>query len=119
MEAKLIINNVDFSPWIIEGGLQHSKTYRQARDVVTLDGTLYRAQVVKRTIGVSLVEMRGTTLATLKAALVNPATVQFTDPDTGNLLTAVFYVSDPSEEAKTVTGGNTYYSGASFTLEER
>lgn len=119
MEAKLIINNVDFSPWIVEGGLQYAKTYRQARDVVTLDGTLYRAQVIKRSIGVSLVELRGTTLATLKAALTSPATVQFTDPDTETLLTAVFYVSDPSEEAKTVVGGNTYYSGVSFNLEER
>lgn len=118
MEAKLIINNVDFSGWIVEDGLSYSEIYRQGRDVTVLDGTLYRSQIKKYGIDVDLVEMRSSTLAVLKQALIqSPATVQFTAP-TGDTLTRSMYISDQSEGVKTVRGGNTYYSGISFALEE-
>ena len=118
MEAKLIINNVDFSGWIVEDGLSYSEIYRQGRDVTVLDGTLYRSQIKKCGIDVELVEMRSSTLAVLKQALImSPATVQFTAP-TGDTLTRSMYISDQSEGVKTVRGGNTYYSGISFALEE-
>lgn len=119
METKLIINGTDFSPWVKEDGIKYGATYRQSRDVVVLSGTLYRAQIEKYTLSVSLVELRDNTMATLKAAmLTNPATVQFTTPS-GETLTRSCYLSDPSEGAKTVKGGNTYYSGVSFAVEER
>ena len=119
MEAKLIINGTDFSPWVAEDGIKYGATYRQSRDVVVLSGTLYRAQIEKYTLSVSLVELRDNTMATLKAAmLTNPATVQFTTPS-GETLTRTCYLSDPSEGARTVKGGNTYYSGVGFTVEER
>ena len=64
-------------------------------------------------------ELRDNTLATLKASLVtHPATVTFTD-DEGNDLTRAMYVTGPTVAAKTVKGGNTYYSGVSLTLEEK
>ena len=66
---------------------------------------------------VQLVELRDNTLATLTAALSSPATVLFTD-NQGNDLSRTMYVTGPTEPAKTVRGGNTYYSGVSFTLEE-
>ena len=119
MEAKLINNGVDFSPWVAEDGIGYGVEYRQGRDVVVLNGTLYRAQIEKYTLDVSLVELRDNTMVTLKLAmLTNPATVQFTTPS-GETLTRSCYLSDPSEGAKTVKGGNTYYSGVSFTVEER
>lgn len=119
MEAKLIINGTDFSRYIVEGGLKFSPVYRQSRDVVVLDGTMYRAQVKKWQIDVTLVELRDQTLALLQAALgTNPATVQCTPPD-GITITHSFYVTDISTEAKTVRGGNTYYAAPSFTLEEQ
>lgn len=118
MEAKLIINNVDFSGWIAEDGLSYSQIVRQGRDVTVLDGTLYRSEIIKWGIDVELVELRGSTLAVLKQAFItSPATVQFTTP-AGDTLTRSMYISDQSETAKTVRGGNTYYSGISFALEE-
>lgn len=119
MEANVIINNVDFSPWIAEGGITYKEIYRQGRDIVALDGTLYRSQIKKRGMDISLVELRDNTLAILKQALVtSPATVTFRW-STGESLTRTMYISDQSEEAKTVRGGNTYYSGISFSLEEK
>ena len=39
MQAKLIINGEDFSPWLRENGLQQTEIVRQGRSVVALDGT--------------------------------------------------------------------------------
>lgn len=118
MEVKVIINNVDFSPWIVEDGLNFSDIYRQSRDVTVLNGTLFRAQVKKLKIGISLVELRDNTLFTLEAALTSPATVQYSLTN-GQTVTKTFYVSGYSRGVKTVKGGNTYYSGVSFELEEK
>ena len=120
MQLKLIINGQDFSPWLVEDGLTFGETYRQSRDIITLDGTLYRSQFRKLTMDVGLVELRDNTLALLTAALYSavPASVQYTTGD-GVLHTNTFYVSDLSYGAKTVRGGNTYYSGAGFSLEAR
>ena len=119
MQIKLVINGVDFSPWVAEDGLAFGETYRQSRDVVVRDGTLYRAQISKMTLGVSLVELRDNTLALLVSALksANPATVQTTRE--GLDITRRCYYSDISYSAKVVTGGNTYYSGSGFVLEEK
>lgn len=118
MQAVLTINNVDFAPWVAEDGLEYSEDYRQSRDVVTLDGNLYRSQIAKTTIDVELVEIRDSTLAKLALALTSPATVQYSTRS-GSTASRTFYVSDVSYGAKTVRGGNTYYSGVGFTLEER
>ena len=58
MEAKLIINSVDFSPWVAENGIKYGEVYRNSRSVVTLDGTLYQTQVTKHSLDVALVELR-------------------------------------------------------------
>lgn len=120
MQLKLIINGQDFSPWLVEDGLTFGEIYRQSRDVITLDGTLYRSQIRKLTMDASLVELRDNTLALLTAALYRavPASVQYTTSD-GVLHANTFYVSDLSYGAKTVRGGNTYYSGTGFSLEAR
>ena len=118
MEVKVIINNVDFSTWIVEDGLSFSDIYRQSRDVTVLNGTLFRSQVKKLKIGISLVELRDNTLFTLESALTSPATVQYSLTN-GQTVTKTFYVSGYSRGVKTVKGGNTYYSGVSFELEEK
>lgn len=118
MEAKIIINNTDFSPWIVEDGLEFSDIYRQSRDVTVLNGTLFRAQVKKLEIGISLVELRDSTLALLETALTSPATVQYSLTN-GQTVTKTFYVSGYSRGVKTVKGGNSYYSGVKFDLEEK
>lgn len=119
MQIKLVINNYDISQWVAEDGLNFGETYRQSRDVVVRDGTLYRAQISKMTLGVSLVELRDNTLALILSALksASPATVQTSRE--GLEITRQCYCSDISYSAKTVTGGNTYYSGCTFALEEK
>lgn len=117
MQIKLTINGVDFAPWVAENGLTRSPLVRQSRSIVVLNGTEYRTDVRKHSLEVQLVELRDNTLATLTAALSSPATVLFTD-NQGNDLSRTMYVTGPTEPAKTVRGGNTYYSGVSFTLEE-
>lgn len=119
MEAKLIINGTDFSPWLLEGGLQQTEVVRLGRSVVTLDGTAHRQETVRRGLSVSLVELRdGTWYRLLDALQIRPAAVRYIDDRLGDT-TKLFYVSAPTAAAKTVRGGHTYFQGASFTLEER
>lgn len=119
MQAKLIINGVDFAAWAVEEGIEQGTIMRQERSVVTLDGTNYAAWIEKRELTFEAVELRDNTLATLVAALSpNPATVTYTDITKGDR-TATFYIIEVGATDKIVVGGNTYYSGFGFTLEER
>ena len=119
MKAILIINGVDFSPWLLSGGLQQTEVQRLSRSVVTLDGVSHRQEIVKRGITVSMVEMKDETWYRMMDALkTRPATVRYIDDRYGDT-TRLFYVSSPTAAAKTVRGGHTYFQGASFTLEEK
>lgn len=119
MEAKLIINDVDFAPWCKSGGIQQATTSRRSREVVATDGTVYRKEIRKRQLSVSLVELRDSTAQRLLAALRDsPATVTYTDAEYGNLVKQ-FLISPPQQTTKTVTGGNTYWNAISFTMEEK
>lgn len=119
MEAILIINGVDFTPWLRSGGLQQTEVIRQGRTVVGLDGTAYRAEIVKRGISVGLVELRDGTWYRLAAALQGrPAVVRYIDDRLGDC-TKRFYITGPTAAAKTVRGGHTYFTGGSFELEEK
>lgn len=119
MEAILVINGTDFTPWLKEGGLQQSEISRRGRSMVDLNGTEYRDEVIKRAISVSLVEMRDTTWYKLTAALrPRPAAVRYIDDGLGDV-TKLFYISGPTAVAKTVRGGHTYFSGGTLSLEEK
>lgn len=119
MEAILIINGVDFTPWLLAGGLQQTEIPRLQRSVITLDGVSHRQEVIKRGIAVSLVELRDGTWYRLRSALqTRPATVRYIDDVYGDTA-RLFYVSGPTAAAKTVRGGHTYFQGVSFSLEER
>lgn len=118
MRAKLVINGVDFSPWVKEGGLIQREIARQSRSVVTLNGTEYRSEIIKRSIEVSLTKMRDDTWRRLLDALQRrPATVTYIDDRLGET-TRRFYVSGPSAAADKVLGNVTSMSGGAFTLEE-
>lgn len=119
MRAILIINNVDFTPWLRAGGLQQTEIVRRGRSVVALDGTEYRSEILKRGISVSLVELRDVTWYRLQDALkTRPATVRYIDDRLGETVRQ-FYVGGPTAAAKTVRGGHTYFSGGAFSLEEK
>ena len=114
MEAILIINNVDFTPWLRSGGLQQTEIVRRG-----LDGTEYRSGILKRGISVSLVELRDTSWYRLTDALrARPAAVRYIDDRLGETVRQ-FYVDGPTAAAKTVRGGHTYFSGGAFSLEEK
>lgn len=119
MRAILIINGVDFGPYLRSEGLTQTEITRRGRSVVTLDGTEYRNEIVKRSIAVSLVELRDKTWYRLASALnTRPASVRYIDDRYGDN-TRLFYVSGLTSAAKTVRGGNTYFSGIAFQLEEK
>lgn len=115
---KLIINGVDFTPWVREGGLVQREITRQVRSVVTLGGMEYRSEIVKRSLEVSLVRMRdGTWNRLLKALEKRPAVVAYTDDRLGET-TRRFYVSGPSATTERALGNALCFSGGTFTLEE-
>lgn len=119
MRAILIINGVDFTPWLQSGGLQQMEITRRGRSIVDLNGTEYRDEIIKRAIAASLIELRDTTWYKLIAALrTRPATVRYIDDDLGDV-TKRFYISGPTAAAKTVRGGHTYFSGGTLSLEEK
>lgn len=119
MEAILIINDVDFTPYLCSGGLQQKEVVRQGRGMVDLSGTAHRVEIVKRGISVGLVEVRDKTWYRLVGALqTRPATVRYIDDRLGEVVKR-FYVTSPAASAKTVRGGHTYFSGGSFELEEK
>ncbi|MCI8527268.1 MAG: hypothetical protein HFF17_15460 [Oscillospiraceae bacterium] len=119
MRAKLIINGVDFSPWILEEGLEQYEITRQERSVVGLDGVDYRTAVVKRGMNVSLTRMKDETWYRLLGALRRrPAEVEYVDDALGSAK-KLFYVSAPTATTRLVRGNTTYFGGGSFTLEER
>lgn len=120
MQATLTINGTAFHPWAREGGIEQSPVVRQEREIVTLDGTKYSTSILKRAITFSAVELRSNTLVTLISALqTNPAEVVYTEMATGESRTSIFYVTEIQAAEKVVVGGNTYFEGFGFTLEER
>lgn len=119
MRAILIINGVDFTPYLRSEGLTQSEITRRGRSVVDLNGTEHRDEIVKRSIAVSLIELRDTAWYRVVDALnTRPAAVRYIDDRYGDT-TRLFYVSGLTAAARTVRGGHTYFAGGSFTLEEK
>lgn len=118
MQTALKINGVDFTPYIMSGGLVQTPILRQSRTVETIGGTLFKTEVEKRGISVQLVEVRDLTLTRLLDAVSQLSSVEY-DDIRGYRRTAYFYVSVSNASAKRVVGGNTYYSGVSLEMEEK
>lgn len=118
MEYKLKINGVDITPFVREGGIQQSEVKRQSRRVVTLDGNLHLAEVTKRTQTVHLRQLRTEELKIIFDLIsVAVAQVTFTDKALGEI-TRQFAITWRNAGVRKVEGGNTYWSGATFTMEE-
>ncbi|MBP3389139.1 MAG: hypothetical protein J6K98_04605 [Clostridia bacterium] len=118
MEAKLVINGVDFVPYCAANGIQQSDIVRRSVSVTTLDGTLHHQKIIKRQLSVSLVELRNDTLKMIITSLSSPATVEYTDKS-GVDRSGTFYISGPDATEKTISGGNTYWTGITLTLTEK
>ncbi len=118
MQVFMEINGLDITGAIKEDGITQSEFTRASRQVVTLSGHMEQSEVRKRRISVQLMEMRDSYWYAICAALnTRPVTVRYIDDATGES-TKLFHVTSPTASAKTVTGGNTYFRGGSFTLEE-
>lgn len=118
MQVFLDVNGLIITGSIAENGITQSEVSRRAKEVVTLDGLLERAEVLKRRISVRLVEVTDKRWYEICAALkTRPATVHYIDDKLGET-TKLFYVSSPTASARRVVGGITYFRGGSFTLEE-
>lgn len=119
MIAKLIINGVDFIPFLREGGVEQYPIVRQRVQVVYLGGKLVERSVEKRGMNLAMLKLRDshkdTVMAALKEATV--ATVEYTDQDLGER-TSRFYVRDAKSTIERIEGGNTYWSNITATLEE-
>ena len=118
MEYKIIINGFDLSPYLLAGGVSEKPIVRQSREIVTMDGTLHRAEVRKPGWSVQLVTLMDETYHRICEALTSPAEGTVTKPD-GNSESRVWYISQPAGGVKTVRGGHTYYSGVRFELEAK
>ena len=87
MRAILIINGVDFSPYLRSEGLVQREITRQGREVVDLGGTSYRSGIIKRGISAELIELRDETWYRLSAALRDrPAQVRYIDDRMGEVV---------------------------------
>ena len=119
MRAILIINGIDFGPDLRSEGLIQTEITRQGRAVVDLNGTSYRAGIIKRGISAELVEVRDEVWYRLAAALrERPVQVRYIHDRLGEVV-KTFYVSGPSAAARTVRGRHTWFSNVSFELEEK
>ena len=47
MQVKVVVNGVSHAEWLAEGGYVLTPLLRQARSVVTIDGTDWRTQIKK------------------------------------------------------------------------
>lgn len=121
-KASLTINNVSFNDWIKENGIRYSVAERVVKTIVTMDGTKHERKILKDILEVDLFDMPDSELYLVESALssASPALVSYTTKSGLSRSSVPFYVtSSISPTAKTVIGNSTYFTGLSFTIEEK
>lgn len=120
MRYSLIINGYEFGGYIPEDGIKVSKTPRNEKTVITLDGVKHTKSREKTQLSVELLDMPDSTFTFLKTYLSkNPADVSLTDFYEGQIITSQFYVSNVTYGVKKAYGTISRLSSPSFDLEER
>lgn len=118
---KVIINNVDFTPFILVGKLTWEKNDIDGSDAGrTLDGVMHRKRVTsKRGLAFTCKRMSTDELQRL-CEVLSPeyVSVTYLDPELG-LVTKTFYSSKLSSVAWGVVGNTTYWENAQFSLVEK
>ncbi len=121
MKMVVVINSVDFTPFILVGKLTWEKNDIDGSNAGrTLDGVMHRQRVTsKRKLSFTCKRMTTEQLQELCLALA-PEYVQVTylDPEMG-MVTKPFYSSQLSSVAWGAIDGTTYWEGAQFSLVER
>lgn len=121
MRFQLIVNSFDVTSYIKEGGIDISYVDRVTRSVETMDGKKHYASIQKLKISVSLLDRLYDTSYQLLASTLttNPASVSYTNFDTGSVYTGTFYIFDKSHKPFKSFAGVTLINDGSFTLEEQ
>lgn len=117
-QATLSQGSTDFSGYVKLDGVEQGYTERAGASVITLDGTLYKTSVKKRTLSVKLHDMYDTDLRTLFSGIAHLAYWAYLDADLGSR-TANFYLTGPTVRQTVARQGKTLCTGISFTLEEK
>lgn len=118
MKPYLILNNINVIGLVAQDGLTQSETYRQQREVVTLDGTKYMTSIAKRTLSIQFVTISMESWQKICRALYDrPVMVQYVDEDTGEAA-KLFYVTSKEHGTKRYHGGHLWVT-PSLELEER
>ena len=118
VQATLSQGSTDFSPFVAFDGVEQGYTERAGSSVVTMDGTLRKVSVRKRTLSVKLRDMWHEDLTGLFAGVEELASWSYLDADAG-ARTAAFYLTGPTVRQKKVRDGKTLCAGISFSLEEK
>lgn len=121
MRVQLIVNGFDLTPYIPEEGIIQSPIERVRKSVVVMDGTEYRTMIEKTKLDVNLLDMPDNEFTPIVAAVGSryPAIVTYTNKNGRTYSSVSFYQTTPTAKAKKVIGDTTYWSGISFTLEEK
>ena len=117
-QATLSQGSTDFSPFVAFDGVEQDWVERAGSSVVTLDGTLWKTGIRKRTLSVTLRDMWHEDLIALFSGVTALAAWSYLDENSG-ARTAYFYLSGPKVRQKLARGGKTLCSGISFSLEEK
>lgn len=117
-QATLSQGTTNFSSFVALDGVEQGYTERAGASIVTLDGTLYKTSVKKRTLSVKLHDMYDTDLRTLFSGISQLASWTYLDADAGSR-TANFYLVGPKVKQTVAREGKTLCTGISFTLEEK
>lgn len=119
MQFYLKINGVDFSPYVAGGGVTVEQVVRKSRRVTVLSGTDYRAEIHKVRVAVQLLTVADGTWKRLRTALEGRTVEAEYTGAGGESVAKTFYPMNLREPVREVKGGNTYYRGITFTLEEK
>lgn len=119
MRINLIADGLDLIPFLAEGGIVQIDVERQNVQVTTLDGKLWKRSKRVRGFELSCRTMRDSFFQKISAALApDQVSLTYTDRDTGTDRTALFYVGERTAGVKQIRGGNTYWQGVRYYLEE-
>lgn len=121
MRFQLIINNLDITPYIKEGGVDVSYVSRNERNLVTMDGVRHYVSREKLRLSISLLDrLYDSAYHDVANVLVNnPVDVSYFDFDSGQTVTGYFYVFDKKHKPLKTFANISLINDGGFTLEQK
>ena len=119
---RVIVNGVNLAPYIAAGGFTWKRNDVDSSDAGrTMDANMQRGRITSKvTLDVSCRLLTGSEARiVLNAIYPEYVTVQYDDPQSGNLISKVMYCSNCPAAFSMTRNGIEYWSGISFTLIER